>query len=138
MILIESWQKVFEGKIPKEKYEMLLQNGETKGLVINLKSPNHSITINFGIVSAIRILDEGIALNNLFDTEQIEMFRRHKFDNTIYQILDGEFDGFVRKIGGELCDHLNFKHYVIVSLNFIVEIITEWEPNIEVNNFLNY
>ena len=126
MILIESWQKVFEGKIPKEKYEMLLQNGETKGLVINLKSPNHSITINFGIVSAIRILDEGIALNNLFDTEQIEMFRRHKFD------------GFVRKIGGELCDHLNFKHYVIVSLNFIVEIITEWEPNIEVNNFLNY
>ena len=76
MILIESWQKVFEGKIPKEKYEMLLQNGETKGLVINLKSPKHSVTINFGIVSAIRILDEGIALNNLFDTEQIEKFRR--------------------------------------------------------------
>ena len=134
MILIESWQKVFEGKIPKEKYEMLLQNGETKGLVINLKSPKHNVTINFGIVSAIRILDEGIALNNLFDTEQIEKFRRHRFDNTIYQILDGEFDEFVQKIGGELCSYLNFKHYVIVSLNFIVEIITEWEPNIEVNN----
>ena len=30
------------------------------------------------------------------------------------------------------------KNCIIVSLNFIVEIITEWEPNIEVNNFLNY
>ena len=84
------------------------------------------------MVSAVRILDEGIALNDLFDDEQIKDYRKVQFDNTIYQIIDGEFDGFVRKIGGELYDYLNFKHYIVISLNFIIEIITEWEPDIKI------
>lgn len=134
MIFIEIWEKVFEGKIPKEKYEMLLQNGEQDGLIITLSSVRHNVFINFGAVSIIRMLDEGIVLNGLFDDKQIEEFRKHGFDNTIYQILDGELDGFVREIGGDLCDCLNFKHYIIISLNFIVEIITEWEPNIIIEN----
>ena len=131
---IEIWKKVFEGKIPKEKYEMLLQNGEKEGLIITLSSTKHNVFINFGVVSVIRMLDEGIVLSDLFDDKQIEEFRRREFDNTIYQIMDGEVDRFVQKIGGELCDCLNFKHYVIISLNFIVEIITEWEPNINIEN----
>ena len=134
MISIEIWEKAFKGKIPKGEYEMLLQNGEKDGLIITLSSVRHNVFINFGAVSAIRMLDEGIVLNNLFDDKQIEEFRKHGFDNTIYQILDGEFDRFVRKIGGDLCDCLNFKHYIVVSLNFIVEIITEWEPNIVIEN----
>ena len=134
MIFIEIWEKAFKGKIPKEKYEMLLQNGEKDGLIITLSSVRHNVFINFGAVSAIRMLDEGIVLNNLFDYKQIEEFRKNGFDNTIYQILDGEFDRFVREIGGDLCDCLNFKHYIVVSLNFIVEIITEWEPDIIIEN----
>lgn len=113
---------------------MLLQNGEQDGLVITLSSVRHNVFINFGAVSIIRMLDEGIVLNGLFDDKQIEEFRKYGFDNTIYQILDGELDGFVRKIGGDLRDCLNFKHYIVISLNFIVEIITEWEPNIITEN----
>ena len=126
------WRKVFEGQIPKENYEMLLQNGEKSGLVITLSSTKYNVFINFGMVSAVRILDEGIALNALFDDEQIKDYRKVQFDNTIYQIIDGEFDGFVRKIGGELYDYLNLKHYIVISLNFIIEIITEWEPDIKI------
>lgn len=129
---MELWRKVFEGQIPKENYEMLLQNGEKSGLVITLSSTKYNVFINFGMVSAVRILDEGIALNDLFDDEQIKDYRKVQFDNTIYQIIDGEFDGFVRKIGGELYDYLNFKHYIVISLNFIIEIITEWEPDIKI------
>lgn len=132
MIRLELWEKVFEGKIPKEKYEMLLQNGEKDGLVITLIGSQHRVLLNFGAVSAIRMLDEGVALDNLFRDRQIEEFRRHEFDNTIYQIWDGEFGGFIQKISGGIYDILGFKHYVIISLNFIVEIITEWEPNIDV------
>ena len=65
MIFIEIWEKVFEGKIPKEKYEMLLQNGEQDGLIITLSSVRHNVFINFGAVSIIRMLDEGIVLNGL-------------------------------------------------------------------------
>lgn len=132
MILIETWERVFEGKIPKGRYEMLLQNGEKTGLTISLSSTKYNVFINFGTVSAVRMLDEGIVLNDLFDDEEIDVFRNNGFDNIIYQITGGEFDGFVRKIGGELYDYLNFKHYVIISLNYIVEIITEWDLDIEV------
>lgn len=124
------WKEVFERKIPKEKYEMLLQNGEKEGLIITLMSAECKVTINFGAVSAIRMLDEGIVLNDLFNDESIRVFRNNEFDNTIYQIINGEFHGFVKRIGGELIDCFDFKHYVIISLNFIVEIITEWEPTI--------
>lgn len=42
---METWKKVFERKIPQEKYTMLLQNGEEKGLVVNLFSAN-VLTLN--------------------------------------------------------------------------------------------
>jgi hypothetical protein len=66
---MEKWEKVFEGEIPHEKYEMLLQNGEEKGLVINLLSEKYNVIIKFGVVSAIRILDEGILIDRLFDDQ---------------------------------------------------------------------
>jgi len=111
---------------------VLLQNGEREGLVITLMSVKHKVFIDFGVVSAIRMLDEGIALNDLFNDEQTKVFRSKGFDNTIYQITNGKFEDFIKKTGGELIDFLNIKHYVIISLNFIIEIITEWEPDIVV------
>lgn len=126
------WKKVFEGKIPKDKYEMLLQNGEKQGLIITLISSQYNIEMDFGAVSAVRMLDEGIVLDNLFEEKQVEEFRKHGFDNVIYQIQDGEFDEFIRKIGGELYDCLRLKHYIIISLNYVVEIIAGCEPNINI------
>jgi hypothetical protein len=38
VISIEKWKKVFENKIPKSQYEMLLQSGEEEGLLIRLIS----------------------------------------------------------------------------------------------------
>ncbi len=111
---------------------MLLQNGEKEGLVITLLAPEYNVIINFGVVSAVRMLDEGIVLNGLFNEEQTREFRNFGFDNTIYQVISGEFENFARKISGELYDYLNLKHYVVISLNFIVEIITEWKPNISI------
>lgn len=127
---MEKWVKVFDEQIPREKYEMSLNNGEKEGLVITLISSKHKVVIKFGVVSAVRMLDEGIVLNDLFNEEQIKDFRNKWFDNTIYLISDGEFDSFIKKTCGELYDCLSFKHYVIVSLNYIVEVITEWEPDI--------
>lgn len=129
--MIETWQEVFENKIPKSQYKMELQNGEEKGLVIKLISTRNNVLLNFGAVSAFRMLDEGIALNGLFDDEQINKFRDTGFANVIYQIEEGDFDHFIQQIGGGLYEYLNLKHYVIISENYIVEIITEWEPDIQ-------
>lgn len=132
---MESWVEVFAGKIPKDKYELLLQNGEREGLVITLTSPRRQVSIAFGAVSAVRMLDEGVALDDLFDEDQIAAFRAGGFDNTIYQVVGGEFDRFVKRAAGELYDCLPFKHYVIITLNFIVDVITQWEPDITVSNY---
>ena len=132
MILMEKWRKVFEGKIPKDHYEIRLQNGEEAGLIITLYSKNHKVQIDFGLVSAVRMLDEGTALNNLFCDDQIKSLRQQKFDNTIYQITEGEFERFMREVSGDLYDCLDLKHYVVITLNYIVEVITEWEPKIVV------
>ncbi|MFR3730503.1 hypothetical protein [Lacrimispora sp.] len=128
---MEKWQEVFENKIPKAQYEILLENGEEKGLIINLISAGFKVQLDFGAVTAFRMLDEGIALNNLFKDEHVEHFRKIGFANVIYQVTGGEFDTFVKKIGDSLYEYLELKHYVIISKNYIVEIITEWEPDIK-------
>ena len=132
MISIEAWKEVFRNKIPKSQYKMDLRNGEEKGLIIKLISTKDNVLLNFGAVSAFRMLDEGIALNGLFNDEQINKFRDTGFANVIYQIADGNFDHFIQEIGGGSYEYLNLKHYVIISENYIVEIITEWEPDIQV------
>ena len=100
-------------------------------MVIKLISTRNNVRLNFGAVSAFRILDEGIALNGLFDDEQINKFRDTGFANVIYQVAEGSFDDFIQQISGGLYEYLNLKHYVIISENYIVEIITEWEPDIQ-------
>lgn len=112
---------------------MLLQNGEEKGLIIKLVSPQCNVLLNFGVVSAFRVLDEGIALNGLFADEQIDKFKDTGFANVIYQIIEGDFGGFIQQISGGLYEYLKLKHYVVISENYIVEIITEWEPDIQVS-----
>ncbi|WP_250228377.1 hypothetical protein [Anaeropeptidivorans aminofermentans] len=128
---MEKWQEVFKDKIPKAKYQVLLENGEEKGLLINLISPEFKIQLDFGVVSVFRMLDEGIALNNLFKDEAIKDFKALGFTNVIYQITSGEFDNFVEQICGNLYEYLELKHYVIISNNYVIEIITEWEPEIK-------
>lgn len=130
---MEQWQEVYERKIPKNQYEMLLQNGEKDGLIIKLVSPQCNVLLNFGVVSAFRVLDEGVALNGLFADEQIDKFRDTGFSNVIYQITEGDFEGFIQQISGGLYEYFSLKHYVVISENYIVEIITEWEPDIQVS-----
>ena len=73
-----------------------------------------------------------VFLTNLFEEKQIEEYRKHGFDNIIYQIQEGEFDEFIQKIGGGVCDYLKLKHYIIITLNFVVEIIAKCEPSISI------
>ena len=136
--MMEVWQTAFENKIPPGHYTIELQNGEEKGLIIKLISIKSNVLLNFGAVSAFRVLDEGVALNGLFDDEQINKFRNTGFVNVIYQVAEGNFDHFIQQIGGGLYGYLNLKHYVVISENYIVEIITEREPNIQLFQILRF
>lgn len=129
---MEEWREVFKNIIPKGTYETLLSFGEKEGLLIKLISKKNIIYIEFGYVVVFRIFDEGIILNALFEESQIEKYKKDKFSNIIYKIQNGDFDKFVKQIGNELYEYLDLKHYIIVTINYVIEVITEWEPRIKV------
>lgn len=129
---MEKWKKLFPGLIPQDNYEVLLKNGEEQGLVIKLLSKNYTVELDFGMVSAIRMIDEGIILNDYFDKKISNEHEKEKFSNVIYEISNGEFDDFIKKTGGDLYAYCKLRHFVIISLNFVIEIITAYEPVITI------
>ena len=124
-------KKNIGNEIPAGKYQAFVKNGEETGLLIELESPEHLITIHFGAVSALRMLDEGVVLNGLFG-ENNEVYLADNFSNTIYLVQNGEFENFIKGTSNELYEYLDLKHYVVFTMNYIIEIISKWEPSIGV------
>jgi hypothetical protein len=130
---MERWREIYKNTIPAGQYWTLIRNGEEAGLLIKLESSENTVNINFGVVSAFRMLNEGIVLDGIFDENEISKYKRNNFSNTIYEILDGEFGNFIKKASNELYDYLGLTHYVIITINYVIEVVSGWEPSIEVS-----
>lgn len=134
---MEKWKEIYKGVIPPGDYVTKVKIGEEEGVVIILESNHNSIRIDFGALSAIRILDEGVVLQELFREEELTKYSKDKFINTIYKIKKGEFGEFVKKISGDtFYDYIKYEHYIIITLNYYIEVISQWEPEIEVNKII--
>lgn len=131
-VQIEQWQEVFKSQIPKDQYAVILQHSESQGLILNLQSQKYQVVIDFGVVSAFRVVDEGMILNDAAQDKTMLNFRETKFKNVIYRITGGDFSEYIRRIGGNLYNLLELKHYLVVSENYVFDVITAWEPELEV------
>ena len=129
---MEKWKEIFSGKIPKAVYQVQLINGEKQGLTIELSSNEVCIMIKFGIVQAVRMLDEGIVQSNLYADNEIKKYKDNNFQNVIYEVQEGEFAKQVNVISNGYGEFLNLKHYVVITQNYNVDIVTEWKPVIEI------
>lgn len=129
---METWKEVFIGQIPKGVYQIQLVNGEKQGLIIELSNDNVCIIIKFGIVQAVRMLDEGIVQSNLYSDHELEKYKDNNFQNIIYEVQQGEFGKQINMISDGYGDVLNLKHYIIITQNYNIDIVTEWEPTIDV------
>lgn len=129
---MEKWEEVYKGIIPVGKYQASVQNGDEFGLTIKLESNEYCVNIFFGGGASLRMLEEGIVLENIFSGDDAKKYEKDKFYNVIYKIQDSEFNKFIKSISNELFDFLKLKHYVVVTMNYIIEVITQWEPEIEV------
>lgn len=130
---MEEWKEVFKGKIPNSTYITKMTHGEETGLIIELQSKDNKVSIFFGEVRAIRMLDEGIVQEGVYSDSQIEKYRVKKFENVIYEVTDGEFKRQIEECAGGYAEFLDLKHYVIITLSFNIDIVSEWEPTIEVS-----
>ena len=136
-MLNEFWQDRFHGRIPKQNYEMQLLQGEQQGLVIHLYSAFHHVTLDFGNVQAIHILDEGTLLNDPLGvsfTNQADLHRAG-FSDTLYQVENGAYAAYLKAcMGTDLYEAMNLRQYTLVTLNYVVEIICAAEPIITITN----
>ena len=130
---MEKWKEVFVGTIPKAVYQVQLINGEKQGLIIELSSSQTCVMINFGMVQAVRMLDEGIVQSNLYSENETQKYKDNDFQNIIYEVQDGEFAEQINQISDGYGEVLNLKHYVVITQNYNIDIITEWEPTIEIS-----
>ena len=129
---MEKWKEVFIGTIPKAVYQVQLINGEKQGLTIKLLSSQTCVMFNFGMVQAVRMLDEGIVQSNLYSENEIRKYKDNDFQNIIYEVQDGKFLEQINQISDGYGEALNLKHYVVITQNYNIDIATEWEPTIEI------
>ena len=129
---MEEWKEVFKGIIPTGDYQTQIINGEDKGLVIKLISSNNHIVLKFGMICAMRVLDEGIVQKEIYPEHIIKMLKKDDFKNVIYEVYDGGFLIEIKNMSDGYLEILNVKHYVIITQNYNIDIITEWEPEIRV------
>lgn len=129
---MEKWKEAFAGMIPHGNYQTRLTYGEEKGLVLALENDINYVVLNFGAVRAIRILDEGIVQKELYADSAIEGFKKGGFQNVIYEAAGGEFSSHVQNIADAYWEFIEAKHYVVITQNYNIDIITEREPEIHV------
>ena len=132
----EEWLDIYAGQIPIEKYFVQVNNGEENGLVINLTGKEHQVSICFGVIHAVQMLDEGIELN-LSDTRELGAsffeIRVQKFSSTLYLLRNGWFSQYIQTLmGEELFDALGCREYCIITENYSIYVVSSYEPEITV------
>ena len=131
---MEIWKEIYKGDIPKDDYEIQLMNSDEKGLLVNLIGKKYCVSIDFGHVRAIRMLDEGIVQEGIYSDDEIEKYKDNNFENVIYELEDGEFGKEIERMSAGFIDISDVRHYVLITQNFNIDIITEWEPEFKMNN----
>ncbi len=131
--LFEEWIDHFENKIPVQNYTIKLKFGEENGLVIRLYGEQYEVIIDFGVVEAINVLDEGVQLNDPWDCSSDRM-PDNGFASTIYMIKNGRYLRYIEAcLGSDLSSTLYLKQYNIVALNYVVMVVGRYDPIITVS-----
>ena len=128
----ETWHEAFPGVIPPDSYTLHLQHGERQGLTILLEGDSHDVTLTFGNVQAVNILDEGIQLGGPGITNHAQL-RKSNFAATLYLVENGSYAAYIKSLmSPDLFKAFNLRQYVVVTLNYVVEVITGFGPTFQV------
>lgn len=127
----ERWKEVCRYKIPEGIYQMVSINSNRSELSIGLSGNGSCIQVKFQKALAMRMLDKKIIPDNLYPEREKGRFRTAQFKNVIYQIENGEFGDFIKENGNENVCLKDYNHYIVMSENYVVEIVAEGEPEVK-------
>ena len=127
---MEKWNEYVE--IPKGVYETKLQFGEEKGLIIEFVDLEKKIRFDFGNVISFRMIDEGYVQKDIYNEREIKKYKKNNFANIVYQVDYGTYAAELKSIADGYLDVEEFFHFVIITQNYNIDIITLYEPEWQV------
>ena len=94
-----------------------------------------SINIEFNQVYSIRVFEEHSAVWKIF--EESLKFDDNHYENVIYEIENGDYTNDIKNAAGENLYGITIKQYVVFTLNYYFEIVTDSEPTIKIISLNN-
>lgn len=131
---MEQWNEIFKGYIPQGNYSVSILAGEEKGLVIKLVDGETVIHLNFGLVQAFRVVEEGLVQTQLYSDKEIEKYSSNNFQNVIYELIGGQFSKQIEAISLGYSKIINMRHFLLITQNYNIDILSEDLPEIIVKN----
>lgn len=136
---MESWKEYQKGIIPNDKYlgRVVYQEGMKPVIELDPLSIKDitSINIEFNQVYSIRVFEEHSAVWKIF--EEILKFDDNHYENVIYEIENGDYTNDIKNAAGENLYGITIKQYVVFTLNYYFEIVTDSEPTIKIISLNN-
>lgn len=136
---MESWKEYQKGIIPNDKYlgRVVYQEGMKPVIELDPLSIKDitSINIEFNQVYSIRVFEEHSAVWKIF--EESLKFDDNHYENVIYEIENGDYTNDIKNAAGENLYGITIKQYVVFTLNYYFEIVTDSEPTIKIISLNN-
>lgn len=132
---MEQWNEIFKGNIPQGNYSVSILAGEEKGLVIKLVDDETVIHLNFGLVQAFRVVEEGFVQTQLYSDKELEKYSSNNFQNVIYELTGGQFSKQIEDISLGYSKIINMRHFLLITQNYNIDILSEDLPEIIIKNY---
>lgn len=130
----EEWVQYDINIIPKDLYEVTSVIQDCNGTVIELEGEHFRMRIKFGFVDAIRVCDEGRRIRTYNEVDEIQIYRENFIGNPIFLVNNSEFNNWI--IRESMGIYTDLKHYSIITMNDIVDIISSFPPEINISNLI--
>ena len=131
---MEKWKEINQDIIPKGEYITDLRYGEDHGLIVTLVNHQFSITLDFGVVVSIQSIDEGVMITPPYADEPFSLYWNKHFDTILYQIENSSYHEYIHQITKTLYKKKELRHYLLVTLNYFINIISIWGIDIYVED----
>lgn len=127
---MEKWEEYFKGTVPRAMYETNIKFGEKKGLILELLNKDDTITIEFGNIISFRVLEEGYVQTDIYCKEEVDKYKHSNFANVIYRVEGGKYAKDIKEIADGYMDIIDYYHFIIITQNYNIDIITEFLPEL--------
>ncbi len=131
---MEKWCVVNHGVIPKAEYYTQLEYGEEKGLLVTLKNDDYLVTLDFGAVNSIHCFDEGRVSSLPYEKNTRAIYHEKHYEDIIYRIENSAYQNFMLEMTKTLYTREELHHYLVVTLDYFIDVITLWDIDVCVEN----